>query len=121
MSVQQHLCLHHIPDLHYPPDCKHLDVPTLSMETEVAHDTFHRIYDSDSDQLNTVNTELQARVWYKQHRPEVARSEALRAAQVHEKLGAVEDEECRKLLRDIEKELRTPAASGQPDFYCELL
>jgi tetratricopeptide (TPR) repeat protein len=32
--------------------------------------------------------ELQARVWYKQHRLEEARSEALRAADVYEKLGA---------------------------------
>jgi len=57
--------------------------------------------------------ELQARVWYGQHRLEEARSEALRAADVYEKLGAAEDVECCKsLLRDIEKGLNTPVASG---------
>jgi len=50
--------------------------------------------------------ELQARVWYRQSKLEEARSEALRAADVYEKLGAAKDvEDCRKLLRDIEKEL----------------
>ena len=58
--------------------------------------------------------ELQARVWYRQHRLEEARSEALRAADVYEKLGATEDvEDCRELLRDIENELNTPVASGK--------
>jgi hypothetical protein len=32
--------------------------------------------------------ELQAGVWYKQHRLEEARTEALRAADVYDKLGA---------------------------------
>ena len=50
--------------------------------------------------------ELQARVWYSQHRLEEARSEALRAADVYEKIGAAKDlEDCKSLLRDIEKGL----------------
>jgi len=49
--------------------------------------------------------ELQAGLWYKQHRLEEARSEALRAADVYEKLGAAKDmEDCRELLRWIEEE-----------------
>jgi tetratricopeptide (TPR) repeat protein len=48
--------------------------------------------------------EMQAWVWYKQHRLEEARSEALRAADVYEKLGAAKDvEDCRTLLRDIQR------------------
>jgi len=35
-----------------PPDCKHLNVPTLS--TDAAHNTFYRIYDSD-DRSNSVS------------------------------------------------------------------
>jgi len=57
--------------------------------------------------------ELQAWVWYDQHRLEEAKSEVLRAADVYEKIGAAKDlEDCRQLLRDIE-ELNTPVASGQ--------
>jgi tetratricopeptide (TPR) repeat protein len=49
--------------------------------------------------------ELQARIWYSQHRIEEARSEALRAADVYEKLGAANNvEECRKLLKKIKRE-----------------
>lgn len=67
-------------------------------------------------------TELQARVWYEQHRFEEARSEALRATQIYEKLGAVKDvEDCRKLLQNIEKELSTPVVSGQSGYNRELL
>jgi len=57
-------------------------------------------------------------VWYQQSRLEEARSEALRAADVYEKLGAAEDlGNCRWLLRDIEKELITPVASGKSQKY----
>ena len=63
--------------------------------------------------------ELRAKVWYKQHRFEEARTEALRAASVYEKLGAAKDVEyCRKLLRKIENHL---VASGQSALNCELL
>jgi len=56
---------------------------------------------------------LQAQVWYRQRRFEEAKSEALRAADVHEKLGAARDLEfCRALLRDIEEEMQKPVTSG---------
>ena len=66
--------------------------------------------------------ELQAGVWYRQHKFEEAKSESLRAAQIYEKLGAVRDlEGCREHLQVIEQALSTPAASGQSDFNCEFL
>jgi tetratricopeptide (TPR) repeat protein len=65
----------------------------------------------------SLTMEEQAWVWYKQHRPEDAKSEALCAADFYEKVGAAIDlEECRKLLRRIEEELNSQVASD-----CELL
>ena len=52
---------------------------------------------------------LQAGLWYRQHKLEHAESEALRAADVFEKLGAARDlEECRNLLQQIEREMTKP-------------
>jgi len=66
--------------------------------------------------------ELQARIWHKQHRLEEAGSEALRAVDVYEKLGAAQDvERCRGLLQRIQKGLNSPVASGQSDSNRELL
>ena len=57
--------------------------------------------------------ELQAGIWNKQRRFKEARSQALRAAEIYEKVGATKDlEDCRKLLQEIEKELDTPAVPG---------
>jgi tetratricopeptide (TPR) repeat protein len=65
--------------------------------------------------------ELQAHVWYKQHRLEEAKSEALLAADAYKKLGFAEGvENCRRFLQEIGKELGTAVASGQSDFDCEL-
>jgi len=48
--------------------------------------------------------ELQANIWYGQRRLEEARSEALCAIDVYEKLGAANDvEDCKKILRDVQK------------------
>jgi len=67
-------------------------------------------------------TEEQAWIWYKQDRLEEAKSEALRAAEIYEKLGAAKDvEDCRRLLRYIEEELNTPVSSGQSESDCEFL
>ena len=67
-------------------------------------------------------TEVQAWVWYEQDRLEEAKSEALRAADIYDELGATKDvEDCRKLLRYIEEELDTPVVSSQSEFNCEFL
>ena len=57
---------------------------------------------------------FQAMVWYKRHKLEEARSEAMRAADVFEKLGAATDLEwCKGLIRAVQKELNSRAASVQ--------
>ena len=57
--------------------------------------------------------QLQARVWYRQCRFEEAKSEALRAVDVYEKLGAARDLEfCRRLLQNIEEKIQKPVTSG---------
>jgi len=49
---------------------------------------------------------LQAKCWYDQHRPEEAKSEALRALDVFEKLGAASDAEfARELLQEIDAQV----------------
>jgi len=64
--------------------------------------------------------EEQASVWYKQHRLGESKSEALRAADIYDELGAAKDaERCRQLLQRIEKKLNTPVASGQSGLNCE--
>jgi tetratricopeptide (TPR) repeat protein len=61
-------------------------------------------------------------VWYRQHRLEEARTEALRAADVYEKLGAAKDmERCQGFLPAHTKELNNPVASGQSTLNRELL
>jgi tetratricopeptide (TPR) repeat protein len=49
-------------------------------------------------------TERQAEVWYRQSRFEDARSEALDAVQIYEKLGLAEDvRDCRRILQNVER------------------
>ena len=57
------------------------------------------------DTHNLAHTmQMQARIWYQQHRLEDARLEASRALEIYEKLGAAQDaRECRGLLRQIEQ------------------
>ena len=58
--------------------------------------------------------ELQARIWCKERRLEEAKSEALRAASVFEKMGAAKDvERCGATLLDIEQEIKDPVTSGK--------
>ena len=69
--------------------------------THVEHAKSHAI--NDPHNLGCA-MELQARIWYKQCRFEEAKSGALGAADVYEKLGNTEDaERCRAILRDIER------------------
>jgi tetratricopeptide (TPR) repeat protein len=75
---------------------------------------------------NTYNlgqaTRLQARIWYKQGRLEEAKSGALRAKSVFEKLGAANDVgRCRDLLQVIEEEMGMSITSGESDFDGEPL
>ena len=66
--------------------------------------------------------ELQARFWYEERKFEEATSEALRAADVYEGIGAMKRVEyCRTLLRKIEEEMKTVVAFGQSDSNGELL
>ena len=65
---------------------------------------------------------LQAELWYKQHRLEKARSEALRAADVYEKLGAGRDlGKCRSLLQRIEGGVNKPVVTDESTDNCKLL
>jgi tetratricopeptide (TPR) repeat protein len=82
-----------------------------------AHVEHAKSHSADNTRFLSLAMEEQAWVWYKQHRLEEAKSEVLCAADLYEKAGATRDlEECRKLLRRIEKELNSPVASD-----CELL
>ena len=64
----------------------------------------------------------QARFWYRQRRLEEAKSEALRVADVYERIGATTDlESCENLLRDIEGEMENPVTSDKLDSNGELL
>ena len=65
---------------------------------------------------------LQAELWYEQNRLEEARSEALCAVDMFEKLGAAGDlERCRALLRRIEGEINTPVIPDIPTDTGEFL
>ena len=55
---------------------------------------------------------LQARVWYRQHRFEEAKSGALRAVDIYERVGATKDaEDCRVMVRNVEKEMKKAVTS----------
>jgi len=65
---------------------------------------------------------LQARILYQQLKLEEAEPEALRAADVFEKLGAAQDlDECNRLLRDIREDLNGLVISGKSGLNGGLL
>jgi tetratricopeptide (TPR) repeat protein len=88
-----------------------------------AHIKNAKLHTVDSARNLGYAMELQARVWYEQRALEEARSDALRAADIYEKLGVAKDivEGCRELLEKIEKEMTTAVAPGQSGFNCEFL
>jgi hypothetical protein len=60
--------------------------------------------------------EMQARICYRQPRLEEAKSEALRAKEVYEKLGAEKDVgRCSELIQEIEQAVRSQSVSGESD------
>jgi len=88
-------------------------------QAHVEHAKSHTV---DSAYNLGLATEEQAWGWFWQRRLEEAKSEALRAAEIFERLGAAKDmDDCRKLLQDIQKELNSPIACGQSAFDRELL
>ena len=65
---------------------------------------------------------LRAQIWYRQDRLEGARSEVLRAIDVHENLGAAKDlVDGRMLLQGTQKRLDSPVAPGKSGFNCKFL
>jgi tetratricopeptide (TPR) repeat protein len=57
-------------------------------------------------------TKIQAEVWYKQHRLEEAKSEALQALEIYEKLGAAMDAGiCKSLLQKVEQAMEEQPTS----------
>ena len=67
-------------------------------------------------------TKLQAELWHKQGKVEDARSEALRAVDMYERLGATRDVKgCSELLRRIEGEAEKSATPYEPHDDGELL
>ena len=61
--------------------------------------------------------ELQARIWYRQNRLEDAKSEALGANEIYEKLGVTKDlGDTRAFLQDIERAMESPATSGSGEL-----
>jgi len=67
-----------------------------------AHVKYIKLHTVNDSYLLGRATELLARVWYKQDRFEEARSEALRATEIFEKIGATKDlKDCKYVLWKI--------------------
>ena len=96
--------------------CAHYALAQLFLEEGRPNDASTHVeraksYTTDSTYYLGRAMELQAQACYDQHLLEEAKSEALRAVDVYEKLGAVEDmAECRLFLQWIEEEMNDPIA-----------
>ena len=114
-------------DWHHALFWIHYDLAQLFLDNGRFDDAHAHLEHAESHTIDSAYNlglamKLRAAVWYRQHRLEEARSEALRAADVFEKLRVTRGlERSRGILRDIEKELDSPVASGQSAFNCELL
>jgi hypothetical protein len=65
---------------------------------------------------------MQAILWYSQRRLGEAKSEAMRAVDVYERFGAVEEAKlCRATLQRIEEEMKKPVTPGELDLNGEFL
>ena len=87
-------------------------------QTHLEHARFHAV--NNAHNLGLV-MELQAEAWYERGRLEEARTEALGAVDVYEKLGVAKKlEDCRKLLQKIENSLVASGQSPLAAVNCEL-
>ena len=96
----------------------HYDLAQLLLDEDRFDDAHAHVEQAKSHTVNNAYflgraMEQQARVWYKQRKLEEARSEASRAIDVYEKLGASRDvEDCRGLLQRIEEKTNNSVAPG---------
>jgi tetratricopeptide (TPR) repeat protein len=66
--------------------------------------------------------QMQATVWHRQLKLEGAKSEALQALEIYEKLGAAKDAgDCKGLLREVERALKTRSTSFQGELLEKIL
>jgi len=106
---------------HYKLACLFRDEGKLDdAQAHVEHAKSHTV---DSAYNLGHATREQAWIWYEQDRLEEAKSEALRATDIYNKLGVAKDvEDCRYLLQRIERRLNgAPVASGRSEPNCEFL
>jgi tetratricopeptide (TPR) repeat protein len=81
-----------------------------------------RSYEVNNTYLLGCTMWLQSQCWYREHRLEEAKSEALCAADVFEKFRATKQlEVCREFLWLVEEEMNKLVTSGEPNFNSELL
>ena len=80
-------------------------------QTHIEQAKFHSA--EDAYQLGLA-AEMQAMIWFRQGKFEIAASEALRAIEIYEKLGAAKEAgECRKLIRKIKQAAESQDSSDE--------
>ena len=87
-----------------------------------AHIEQAKLHVAEDEYLLGRAADIQAQIWHKQGRLEEAASDASRAIEIYEKLGAGKDlEECKGLVSKIELAMRSRLAAGEPDPNREFL
>ena len=87
-----------------------------------AHIEQAKLHVAEDEYLLGRAADIQAQIWHKQGRLEEAASDASRAIEIYEKLGAGKDlEECKGLVSKIELAMRSRLATGEPDPNREFL